>query len=415
MNTLIRKASGLALIASIALTPAFALADSDKGKRGDDERSALRQSGLTVRAASNIRLSSNADRDHDNSGPGSANSGRGSIEKHHDDDECVERHESRRSSSLLSVLLRDRDDDDDCDAATTTSDTIAPVLSAIVATTGTTSAMITWTTDEPSTSRVAFSASTTPFARIRMSANDPKLVTNHSVRLSGLKAGTTYRFVVRSADASRNVATSGRLSFTTQSAAVATAPVVSAVAATASVSTSTISWTTDTPAAGTVFFGTADPLDVNATTTLSLTNPALLTNHSFSLTGLTASTTYHFIVRSINAVGATMSSVFSFLTMADTTAPVLNSVATTVTASTTAAVTWTTSEPASSKVSFSTTTPVNLATAPSVSTSALVTNHSITLPGLTASTTYFAIAQSTDASDNTAASSQISFTTPVTP
>ena len=68
-----------------------------------------------------------------------------------------------------------------------------------------TSATITWTTNEPGTSRVDYGTSADA---LNQTLNDPALVTSHSVNLTGLTPGTTYFFRVRSTDAATNEATS---------------------------------------------------------------------------------------------------------------------------------------------------------------------------------------------------------------
>ena len=76
-------------------------------------------------------------------------------------------------------------------------------MEAIPAADGT--ATISWTTDEPSTSRVEYG--TAP-ASLSQSASEEALVTSHSVELTGLEPGTTYHYRVTSADADGNPATS---------------------------------------------------------------------------------------------------------------------------------------------------------------------------------------------------------------
>jgi len=91
-----------------------------------------------------------------------------------------------------------------------TTDTTAPVISNIVASATSFTAVITWTTDEPSDSRVYFSpATTTPLG------SDAQYVTSHSVSLSGLSSSRTYSYVVVSKDGSGNTATSSEQSFVT--------------------------------------------------------------------------------------------------------------------------------------------------------------------------------------------------------
>lgn len=98
----------------------------------------------------------------------------------------------------------------------------------------------------------------------------------------------------------------------------------------------------------------------------------------------------------------------------DTVPPVISLVSVTNASSTSAAITWITNEAATSKVYYSTTTPVDLANLVNVftkSTTALLTNHSLILTDLTASTTHHFIVESVDAANNKATSSESSFET----
>ncbi len=88
----------------------------------------------------------------------------------------------------------------------------------------------------------------------------------------------------------------------------------------------------------------------------------------------------------------------------DTTAPVISSVSVTNIASTTATISWQTNESSTSKVYYATTTPVNFGSALTVSNSSFVTNHALGLTGLTASTTYYYVLESKDASLNASTS-----------
>jgi purple acid phosphatase-like protein len=89
----------------------------------------------------------------------------------------------------------------------TIADAAAPVISAVSAgTPGSTSATITWTTNEASDSQVFWrQAGQTPY---QQTAVAPTLVTAHSVAITGLLANTSYEFHVRSADAAGNAAVS---------------------------------------------------------------------------------------------------------------------------------------------------------------------------------------------------------------
>jgi len=100
------------------------------------------------------------------------------------------------------------------------------------------------------------------------------------------------------------------------------------------------------------------------------------------------------------------------ITLADTTAPIISGITTTITGLN-ATVTWTTNEPATSNVFYSTGTPVDINNTATtrVSDGTLVTNHSLSIPSLTSSTLYHFIIKSLDSSNNIATSSESTFTT----
>ena len=97
----------------------------------------------------------------------------------------------------------------------------------------------------------------------------------------------------------------------------------------------------------------------------------------------------------------------------DTTPPSLSAISASSTASTSVQILWTTNEAATSKVWYGTSSPLTLGgSTTNASNAALVTSHVLVLSGLTASTTYQYVAESSDAAGNTATSSAQSFTTP---
>jgi LmbE family N-acetylglucosaminyl deacetylase/regulation of enolase protein 1 (concanavalin A-like superfamily) len=91
-------------------------------------------------------------------------------------------------------------------------DTTAPAISGVASAPRTLDATITWTTDEPSTSEVAYGPTTT-YGSAKI--GDDGLTTSHSVILHGLACGTLYHFQVKSKDASNNTATSTDRTLTT--------------------------------------------------------------------------------------------------------------------------------------------------------------------------------------------------------
>ena len=191
-----------------------------------------------------------------------------------------------------------------------------------------------------------------------------------------------------------------------------TAPVVSGMS-TASITTGSavIVWSTNEGATSKLFFGTTSPV---STSTTGWTDTSLQTSHSAPLSNLVANTTYYYVIMSTDAANnSSISAQGSFTTnaVADVTAPIINSFGATVTSSTTATVSWTTNEAATSKTYYGTTSPVTTASVWSVVNTALTTSHTSLLTGLTASTTYYTIVESRDAANNVSTSSQISFTT----
>ena len=141
---------------------------------------------------------------------------------------------------------------------------------------------------------------------------------------------------------------------------------------------------------------------------------SLLASHTAPLTSLAVSTTYYFVIKATDAsTNATYSAQGTFTTSVapDVTAPVITLFSVVPTGSTTASVSWSTNEAASSRAYYSTTSPVILGAAPSVFDGALLSVRGINLSGLSASTTYYVVAESRDAANNVSTTSQSSFTT----
>jgi len=138
------------------------------------------------------------------------------------------------------------------------------------------------------------------------------------------------------------------------------------------------------------------------------------TSTTVTLTGLTPSTTYNFVLRAKDGagnVGTSTNMTFTTTATPDTTAPVISGVTATSAASTTASIAWTTNEAATSKVYYGTTTPLSLASALSASDATLLTSHTMAIGSLTASTTYRFVVESKDAANNTATTTESSFVT----
>ena len=99
--------------------------------------------------------------------------------------------------------------------AFTTSDVTAPSITGPTASpVATTTATVTWTTNEIASTKVAYSTGTSYASTTSETDTNPR-VTSHSKSLSGLSACTTYNFKAVSADAAGNIATSTSGTFTT--------------------------------------------------------------------------------------------------------------------------------------------------------------------------------------------------------
>ena len=77
------------------------------------------------------------------------------------------------------------------------------------------SAVISWTTNNPASSQVAYGPTASYGS---LSPLDTSLVVTHSQTLSGLTPNTTYHYQARSTDAGGTPVASGDLSFTTTNA-----------------------------------------------------------------------------------------------------------------------------------------------------------------------------------------------------
>lgn len=143
---------------------------------------------------------------------------------------------------------------DDTTWVFTTSDVTAPSITSLASVVATTTADISWTTNESASTRLWYSADDS-YAVGTSEANTGTRVTNHTVSLTGLPACTLYNYKAVSRDATGNTATSTAASFTTVGCPGGFAPTVatstlidSTVSATSTLSESGRSFTVETPA-----------------------------------------------------------------------------------------------------------------------------------------------------------------------
>ena len=302
----------------------------------------------------------------------------------------------------------------------TESDTQFPVITSgpTVLASSSNSLTISWETDESANSLVDFGASSSGAAKqTTTTLTDQKVdgtnVTGHQIVLTNLTAGTTYSYEVSSTDASGNGATRSKTAFgTTASEVDLTAPVISTTPAVIYKTdrSATIQWVTNEVATSEVSYGTSATELINVRS-----NPDFETEHTVTLTNLSAGTEYHFQASSAdqNNNGPAQSSVISFSTEStpDTQNPTVSDVAVSA-VDNSATVTWITDEVADSAVRFGTTSGTYDFNAGDATD---VTGHSVTLTNLQPNTTYFYVVESIDQSSNgPAKSTEASFTTVAT-
>lgn len=173
----------------------------------------------------------------------------------------------------------------------------------------------------------------------------------------------------------------------------------------------TVFWDTNEPATSNVNYGLSASYGSSATGDVG----GLVTSHRVDLVGLTANTIYHFNVVTADSSGYTTTTVddtFQTLSGVDITAPVISNIQVINITETGATVTWTTDEPANSKVEYGLTDAYELG---EVTAADFATAHSLSISGLTAGTTYHFRVTSADSSGNAATSDDDTFITSAPP
>jgi chitodextrinase len=209
----------------------------------------------------------------------------------------------------------------------TPADTTPPTLSAIQSSGITqTGATITWTSNEPATTQIDYGLTT---AYGQSTTLNTSLVTSHSQSLGSLSANTTYHYRVRSKDAANNEAVSTDNTFTTTVSTDTTAPSAITNLSTNEVRRTSVDlWWTAPGDDGNA--GTATSYDVRySTSPITAANFSSATQASneptpsangitqtYTLSGLTANTTYYVALKTSDEVPNTslISNVITFKT-----------------------------------------------------------------------------------------------------
>lgn len=194
---------------------------------------------------------------------------------------------------------------------TTTPDITAPIITNISAILTYNSAAISWTTNEVSDSQISYGTST---AYGSLTALNSTMTTNHSQTISGLSSNTAYHYQVRSKDASGNLATSTNQTFTTPAApADTTAPIISSLSVAPSSTSAIFTWNTNEAATSKIYYSTSS-VDTTSTSTPLVSDLTLKTSHLLTTNGLAPTTTYFFVIESIDAANNKANTNGSFVT-----------------------------------------------------------------------------------------------------
>lgn len=271
----------------------------------------------------------------------------------------------------------------------TTQDEVAPNISSIstISTEGTT--IISWETSEDASSTVEY-GTTVAYGNASSSDTFTKI---HQITLSLLGSDTTYHYRIISTDVNANTTTTEDFTFETEDTA---APVISSIASSTASTTADITWETDEDSDSWVDYGTTNSY---GTTVGSFETD---TFHSVSISGLSEGATYYFKVNSRDEQGNLASDDnegqgYTFFTTQDLTSPVISSVTAATVVDTQVTIIWRTNELSTSQVYYGTTNSFGSQT---TEDSILTFQHSVTITGLTKSTTYYYKVASKDASDN---------------
>ncbi len=186
------------------------------------------------------------------------------------------------------------------------------IISLQVSTTDVT-AVVSWQTNNTSTSLVEYATSTLGLTTNLLAKSDNALVTNHSLLLTNLTPETKYYYKVTSIDANNKKTTTGVKTFVTLKTVDTTAPVISNISVTHTATSSIVSWLTNEAATSAVDYATSTL--VTAINKQTVTQSDFVTVHQLSITSLAASTTYYYLVKSSDdSNNQTVSSESSFTT-----------------------------------------------------------------------------------------------------
>ena len=179
--------------------------------------------------------------------------------------------------------------------------TSGPVISVVTSDNVTdTTATISWTTDIPSTSYVAYSTNSDLSSSRRSGTSD--LVTTHIITLTGLTSQAEYYYSVESTDGNTDISEDANNGdyYNFETLVDKTPPIISGIAVPIITSSqAAIVWTTNELADGMIQYGITSGTYDNKSDFIS--KPYL--NHIIELSGLTENTTYYYVITSNDTNG----------------------------------------------------------------------------------------------------------------
>ena len=286
---------------------------------------------------------------------------------------------------------------------------LAPQVSTIT----NNSAVVTWYTDQPSTSQVSYG---TAQGSLTQSESQATLSVKHSVPLLNLNPSTTYYLQVNSVNAAGTNSTNSFTNTQTNSTVIPFTTLANASTQAPSFDTppavgyatdkqAVIGWTTDKVADTVV---TLTNLTISEPPKVAV-NGSLDASHQLSVTGLTPGSTYRATVTTTDMAGNTNTQVlpeFSTPPQPDTLTPQIVQGPGVQTTASTATITWATNKLSDSQVSY-TSNGVTQVTGDISYTK----QHKVVLGNLNAATNYQVKVVSTDPSGNSSTAATTSFTT----
>lgn len=174
-----------------------------------------------------------------------------------------------------------------------------------------------WNTDTRSNSYVWYSTTPQIDTNTEPTLKRGHKVLSHKLFLKKLEANTKYYIVVGSAN-KLGTTKSDEISFTTSSSTEIietpvvvdiVSPIISNIEKNIDASNTTISWITDEAATSNIFYSENASVDINNTETPSITKDELTKEHSISIPGLVSNSIYHFILKSVDALGNMVTSI----------------------------------------------------------------------------------------------------------